>query len=93
MMKKNPSRSELLQQLHDALVLVRFLIVRLGHCNPCPTMIDGLTDVRAGLDQQSHATLVPIASGCVNRVEVGIGLEVHIRARLYELHDDVRVAS
>ena len=54
--------------------------------------LDSFANVRAGLDEQGHDTLVAFLSGYEKRGGAGRGRLVQIRARLYELNDDVRVA-
>ena len=76
-----------LQQRHDLLPLIYC-----GDFHGRPTTLASLVNVRTRLDEQGHATLVPILSGYVKRGGALRGCLVQIRARLYELHDDVRVA-
>ena len=76
-----------LQQRHDLLPLISC-----GDFHRRPTALASFANVRARLDEQGHDTIVPILSGYVKRGEALRVRLVHIRARLYELHDNVRVA-
>ena len=81
------SRSKLSQQLHDLLVFVID-----GESNRRVSQIGTSVNVCTGVDQHSRATFVSLVSGYVKGSGVVVPREVHIRARLYELHDNHRVA-
>ena len=76
-----------LQQRHDLLPLIYC-----GDFHWRGPALDSFASVRAGLDEHGHDTLVSLLGGYVKRGDAQRGRLVHIRARLYELHDDVRVA-
>ena len=80
------SRSKLSQQLHDLLVFVID-----GEFNRRVSSIGTSVNVCTGVDQYSRATFVSHKCGQVKGSDAVVSREVHIRARLYELHDNNRV--
>ena len=82
------ARSEVLQQLHDL-----FVIVPLGIPQRRFPMCGDFVNVRTGSDERHYDTIVSFICGLVKGGSAVRRRQVHIRARLYKIHDDTRVAS